>query len=170
MGLVLLVISLLACSTRVVQVVTRYRLDLDSPKAAEGAACWDQCKGESNPTYRAWCIGRCPGVERVQGAGCQIDGRNGEQEICMTHVSEVQSVDESTRRAFGEAVAGAFVETAKIGAAAAVNSHSQETVSSPAGPAPASAAPKAARKPASPSIARPRPSHRPAEVKKRAPR
>jgi hypothetical protein len=164
MGLVLIVTALFACTTRVEQVVTRYRLDLDSPKAAEGARCWDQCQGESNPTYRAWCIGGCPGVERVAGEGCQIDGRSAEKEICMTYVSEHRRMDESSGSAVAQAAGQVFVKTAAVGVAAAVNHEHQSSSSGASTPRVES---KPSRKPQSPSVAPAKPSHRPAEVKKR---
>jgi hypothetical protein len=164
-GLGLVVVALLACTTRVDQSVIRYRLDLTSPHAAKGLACWDACQKESYEVYRSWCIGKCPGVERTEGEACQVDAREQPREMCMTRVSEYRHNDEAQAfvKDVGKGVAVGAARALDQGAENAIQARGEETGDESAQPA---------RVPAQPAEAdtqsknrrsyRSRPAHRPA--------
>jgi hypothetical protein len=149
----MLAIALLACSTRVDQVVTRYRLDLTSPHAKEGARCWDSCQGRSNDVFKSACLRSCPGIEVVAGEGCTSDDRKPSAELCYTHVFVTKRTTEESNQAMGAFVAGlaqATVETSASVAAQKISddSHDHDSFSS---------------EPSSPAKSKPRGPHKPAE-------
>ena len=151
-GAALLLCALLACGTRVDQVVYRYRLRLDSPATDGAAACWDWCISKSS-ALKGDCLEACPGVEVTSNEACQVDGRQPVGELCYTRVDVRKKlfVDEETVQALQ---AGAELAQATAEAAAmmdeihdARSSHASNAPPPAAGPSEVGAQPSRAERP-----------------------